>query len=187
MSCHARLASHEGSKAGPATAELRHEHQVILRALAVLERAAARLDAGRPVDEAALSELVDLLQTYADRLHHGKEEARLFPLLRERGPGATLAVFLEEHDEGRGYLRRLARPGPPAGRAAAARRYVGLLRDHIQREDEVLFPMADEALTLDEHDRLAVAYRAVEAEVLGAGGEDRVLAALDRLEATVPA
>lgn len=186
-SCHTRLERHAASNAGPATAELRHEHAVILRGLVLLERAAERLAGGLPVDEAMLQELARFLQTFADRCHHGKEEATLFPVLSDKGLGGTLRVFLEEHDEGRGYLRTLTGGGSAAERAKAARRYVGMLRDHIQREDEVLFPMADNVLSLDEHDALARRYADIERDVMGAGAHERLLATLDAIEAAMPA
>jgi hemerythrin-like domain-containing protein len=186
-SCHARLKHGEASNAGPATAELRHEHEVILRALAVLERAGERLATGGRVDEAALLELVALIRLFADTCHHGKEEDQLFPALREKGFGATLGVFLDDHAEGRGYLAILAGGAPAAARGSAARKYVGLLRDHIQRENEVLFPMADDVLDHDEHARLARRYAEVEERVVGPGGHDALLATLDRLEAAIPA
>jgi hemerythrin-like domain-containing protein len=92
-------------------------------------------------------------------------------------------VFLGEHEEGRGYLRTLASETPSGARAAAARRYVGLLRDHIRRENEVLFPLADELFGPAEHAALAEAYEAVEREVVGPGGHAALVEALDRLAA----
>jgi hemerythrin-like domain-containing protein len=181
--CHATLGPRP-TRAGPATAALRHEHQLILRALAVLERAAAGLEGG-PGDEALLQETVELLRTLADRCHHGKEEAELFPRLQAQGLGHVLDAFLPEHEEGRAYLRTLGGPGPAPERARAARRYVGLLRDHIEREDEVLFPMVDQILTLDDQEALVRRYEAVEREVMGPGAHDRLLATLDRLEAAL--
>jgi hemerythrin-like domain-containing protein len=177
----------EGTEIGPATADLRHEHEVILRALAILERAGEGLAAGTAVDEAALAELVGLIRTFADTCHHGKEEQHLFPLLRAKAVGDVLAPFLEEHEEGRGYLRTLAGAGPAPARAAAARRYVAMLRDHIAREDGVLFPMADAALSADEQAELARRYAEVEERVVGPGVHERLLATLDRLEAAIPA
>jgi hemerythrin-like domain-containing protein len=184
-SCHTTLKAGAASRVGSGTAELRHEHEVILRALAVLERAADRLAAGRPLDEAALADLVRLCRTFADRCHHGKEEDTLFPLLRAKGMGSPLTVFLEEHEQGRGYLR-IVESAPPAARAAAARRYVWLLRDHIERENGVLFPMADEVLSSEEHAELARRYAEVEARVVGPGVHERLLADLDRLEQAIP-
>jgi hemerythrin-like domain-containing protein len=185
-SCHLLLDRSREMPPGPATADLRHEHEVILRALAVLERVGERLAAGRPVSDATVSELVELLRTFADRCHHGKEEEHLFPALRAKGAGDALPVFLDEHEEGRGYLRTLAGAGSPAERAAAARRYVGMLRGHIERENEVLFPMADGLFTPEEHAALTRAYEDVERQVVGPGVHDRLLATLARLEAAVP-
>lgn len=184
--CHAKLTRSGPSKAGPATAELRHEHEVILRGLALLDRAADRLAAGSPPGEATLQALVGFLQAFADRCHHGKEEHELFPVLEAKGVGSLLSVFREEHEEGRGYLRTMATPGVPAARAAAARRYAGLLRDHIERENEVLFPMAEDVLTLDDHDLLAKRYEAVERDVMGTDTHEALLAALADLEAAIP-
>jgi hemerythrin-like domain-containing protein len=186
-SCHLHLDRSGPRHAGPATADLRHDHEVILRALAVLERVAGRLAAGQPVHEWALADLVQFLQTFADHCHHGKEEDHLFPALFAKGMGDRLAVFLEDHEEGRRYLRTLeSRGASGTERAAAARRYVGMLQDHIHRENEVLFPMADGLLTADEHAALARAYEDVELRVAGAGGHAGLLATLARLEAAVP-
>ena len=88
--------------------------------------------------------------------------------------------------EGRGYLRVLARPVALATRASAARRYVGMLRDHIQRENEVLFPMADALFGAEEQAALAQAYDDVEREVVGPGIHERLLGDLARLEAAIP-
>ena len=186
MSCHVHLKPPATVKARPATADLRDEHEVILRALGVLERIADRLAAGRAVSDSTLTDLVQLLQTFADRCHHAKEEDQLFPAMRAKGAGGTVAVFLEEHEEGRGYLRTLASGVSSAERAAAARRYVAMLQDHIQRENEVLFPMADELFTAEEHGALARAYEDVELRVVGAGVHEGLLATLARLEAAVP-
>ena len=186
MSCHLHMNRPATAKAGPATADLREEHEVILQALAVLERVADRLAAGRPVSDSTVTGLVQFLQTFADRCHHGKEEDQLFPAMRAKGAGGPLSVFLEEHEEGRRYLRTLATGVSPAERATAARRYVAMLHDHIERENEVLFPMADELFTAEEHGALARAYEDVERRVVGTGGHERLLTTLAGLEAAVP-
>lgn len=185
-SCHLHLDTPATAKPGPATADLRHEHEVILQALGILERAADVLAAGQPLNESILADLGQFLRTFADRCHHGKEEDQLFPAMRAKGMGGTLAVFLEEHEEGRGYLRTLASGASQAERAAAARRYVGMLREHIERENEVLFPLADGLFSAEEHGALARAYEDVELHVVGPGGHDALLTRLARLDAAVP-
>ena len=185
-SCHLHLGPTAAALRAPATADLRAEHEVILRALTVLEGLADRLGSGQPVSDATLRELVELLQAFADRCHHGKEEDQLFPAMRAKGSGGTLPLFLEEHEEGRRYLRTLGSGAPAAERAAAGRRYVGLLRDHIERENEVLFPLADELFSPEEHVALARAYEDVERRVMGPGAHEHLLATLARLEVAAP-
>jgi hemerythrin-like domain-containing protein len=183
-SCHLHLDRAATAVAGPATADLRHEHEVILQALALLERIGDRLAAGEPLSESTLTDLVQFLQTFADRCHHGKEEGQLFPAMRAKGAGDVLGVFLEEHEEGRRYLRILASDASPAERAAAARRYAAMLQGHIERENEVLFPMADGLFTAEEHGALARAYEEVEHRV--EGGHEMLLSTLARVEAGLP-
>jgi hemerythrin-like domain-containing protein len=140
------------------------EHRIIEKALEALETAASR-DLGASFYARAL----DFLQEFADARHHGKEEERLFPALerhgipREMGP---TGVLLEEHVAGRAHVRRM-REQLRAGDVAALRResldYIALLRDHIRKEDEVLFAMARAALTPDEARLLASEFEAADA------------------------
>lgn len=130
------------------TQTLREEHRVILRAIVLVEVAAGRLDAGRALPAGWWDELLEWLRVFADRNHHAKEEAYLFPALAQAGvpaAGGPVGVMLEEHTEGRGLVRLMAE-SPPERRAAAARRYVHLLREHIDKENGVLFPLADAVL-----------------------------------------
>lgn len=126
---------------------LRDEHRVILGALTTLERAAERLDAGGPLPSGWWEQMLDWLRAFADRNHHAKEETSLFPAMVKAGVPAEhgpIAVMLEEHVQGRALIRGMAAAG--ATRAAAAREYVSLLRDHIAKEDGIVFPLADSVL-----------------------------------------
>ncbi|MBI4611694.1 MAG: hemerythrin domain-containing protein [Candidatus Rokubacteria bacterium] len=176
---------HHGA-AGP-TGMLREEHEVILRALALLERFSQRIEAGEPVDREGLAWLRDFFSTFADRCHHGKEEQHLFPALHRYGvprEGGPLGVMLHEHEEGRGLLRAMAQ-GDDRETATAIRRYAALLRGHIDKENGVLFPLAEQLLPDDEQRRLAHAFEAVEQEVAGAGVHERLLCRLAELEREV--
>ncbi|HTY80405.1 MAG TPA: hemerythrin domain-containing protein [Candidatus Bathyarchaeia archaeon] len=130
------------------TGVLREEHRVILHALDLLERAADRLDRGAPLPDGWLADLVAWLRGFADRNHHAKEETALFPAMVKAGVpsmGGPIGVMLEEHERGRALLHGLA-TGDPSARAAAAHEYVGMLREHIDKENGVLFPLADAVL-----------------------------------------
>ena len=94
-----------------ATALLKEEHDLILRGLTVLEKAAARLAAGQAVPVGVLQALVAFFRDFADRCHHGKEEAMLFPALESAGlprEGGPTGVMCFEHEQGRACVRAMA-------------------------------------------------------------------------------
>ncbi|UCF18395.1 MAG: hemerythrin domain-containing protein [Gemmatimonadota bacterium] len=136
------------------TGMLRDEHQLILKVLDVLERLVEKGDKGEWNLE-ALKECVTFFRLFADACHHGKEEDLLFPELEARGMPrheGPIAVMLFEHKQGRALVGEMAQALSAAhgGEAeplvkleGAARGYLQLLRGHIQKEDNVLFNMAD--------------------------------------------
>jgi hemerythrin-like domain-containing protein len=163
---------------------LRQEHEVILRALALMERLGQALQTGATVDRAALKWLIDFFSTFADRCHHGKEEQHLFPAMERHGiprEGGPLGVMLHEHEEGRAFLRAMAK-GDDREVAGAIRGYATLLRAHIDKENGVLFPMAEQILPAEEQRELLHAFEAVEQTVAGPGVHERLLARLTELE-----
>lgn len=145
---------------------LREEHRVILRALDLLETAAPRLAPGGLLPDGWWPRLIAWLRAFADANHHAKEERCLFPALAKAGvpaEGGPVQVMLEEHVQGRGFIRAME-AGDPAGRAEAARRYARLLRDHIDKEHGVLFPLTDAVLDDRAQQALEREFEIVEAE-----------------------
>lgn len=179
------------------TRRLEQEHEQILGLLGVLGHLARRVLHGeRPLDE--VQECIDLLRTFADEAHHGKEERHLFPALNETGlprRSGPVAIMLLEHDAGRSELTDMASAlielgcgvEEGAGRfSRAVSRYTNLLRDHIEKENDVLFPIACELLPPDSAATLEAGYAAVDQEVFGAGGYAEALARIARLVASAP-
>jgi hemerythrin-like domain-containing protein len=169
------------------TDTLRQEHRVILRAIALLEVAAARMSSGQPLPDGLWEELLDWLRAFADRHHHAKEEQYLFPALGEAGVpthGGPVSVMLEEHTEGRALLQAMA-VGPVGRRGEIARRYGQLLRDHIDKENGVLLPLAE--AVLDPQGQLLVArgFEKIEMEQGPAAGLEHAEAVVDRLAAAL--
>ena len=168
---------------------LRDEHRVILRALDVLEAAAARLAGGRPLPDGWWPEIIAWLRTFADKNHHAKEETSLFPAMVKAGVpsvGGPIEVMLEEHQRGRALVRAME-AGEPAARAAKAREYVTLLREHIDKENGVLFPLADTVLDEAAQRALQREFEAVEAEQGRDASIPHAEAAVERLAAALAA
>ena len=137
-----------------ATDSLMSEHRVIERVLDALEIATQVLERGHAVRPGFFLDAADFIAGFADGCHHRKEEGVLFEAMVSAGmprDGGPIAVMLMEHEQGRQFTRGLRdgvkglQEGNAAGRrllVSNARGYLALLRDHIMKEDEVLFPMA---------------------------------------------
>ena len=147
--------------------------------------------------EEALGHAIEVIRTFADRCHHGKEEKHLFRTIAERGvpvEGGPIGAMLIEHEQGRAYVRAMRTEGEkyaagtltdPAALVRAVRSYVGLLRAHIQKEDRILYPLGEQVLTPTDRQALAEAYERVEREEMGEGEHERFHAMIDQLEQVV--
>ncbi|HSN92059.1 MAG TPA: hemerythrin domain-containing protein [Anaeromyxobacteraceae bacterium] len=162
------------------------EHRIIERGLDALAAFAGGSPAGGADDRRELGRFVEFIREFADACHHGKEEDILFEAMVQAGfprEGGPIAVMLHEHDVGRAFVRRLAALADQASPwsdqdrqalAEAAHGYASLLRQHIQKEDQVLYPMARQRLpppVLEQVDRDCARY---EEEKTGAGEHERL-------------
>ncbi len=158
---------------------LKHEHRVIEKVLDALEREAGKAAGGQPASVRLLSDAVDFIRNFADRCHHGKEEGLLFKAMGARGVpvgGGPIGVMLAEHDAGRLLVRQAAEAldsGDVAGAGTRLVDYANLLRQHIQKEDNVLYVLAGRVLTVTDMANLAKGFDRVEAEEMGEGTHER--------------
>lgn len=89
---------------------LEAEHRVILKIVGVLGVLADALEAEKPVQVQTLRDLVEFMRTFADKCHHGKEEAILFHALVSRGvpaQGCPIGGLTHEHQKGRALVAEL--------------------------------------------------------------------------------
>src|SRR5512139_1069947 len=117
-----------------ATDILIHEHELILRGVAVLERMARRANAGQDVPAGDARSIIEFIRKFADGCHHAKEEGVLFPAMIAAGippQGGPVAVMLSEHEQGRAAVKSMdqavagfgSRPDAHAAFASAAFAY----------------------------------------------------------------
>jgi hemerythrin-like domain-containing protein len=169
------------------------EHELILQALDALEKKAGAIQAGAAPERTYFEKAVAFLRGFADTCHHGKEERLLFKRMTERGfplQSGPIAVMLSEHEAGRAFIQGIADaaaklgtdPAAPKQIVENAREYVNLLRAHIDKENNVLFPMADRALGPEDQVYLAEAFARFEAEETGAGVHEAMLNLLRELK-----
>ena len=130
------------------------EHRLIERTLAALEAWAAGMVRRNADERVELGHFVMFVRDFVDPVHHGKEENILFATMvehgfsREQGP---VAVMLHEHRECRDLIETLAAfvhqqahwsEAQRSQIARAAHAYASLLRQHIAKEDQILYPIS---------------------------------------------
>ena len=180
-----------------ATEVLMQEHRIIEGVLNSLEAAAQTLKTNIPVRSGFFIEAADFIRGFADGCHHHKEEGVLFKMMTANGmpvEGGPVGVMLREHEMGRQYARgmRAATEKWAAGDETArddvqenALGYVALLRQHILKEDNILFPMADRAIPSASHPEVLAGFERVEHEETGEGLHEKYLALAGKLGAEI--
>jgi hemerythrin-like domain-containing protein len=140
-----------------------------------------------------LDQILEFLMVFVDRCHHAKEEDYLFPSLEQAGvskEGGPIGVMLLEHQKGRDFIRGMSAeiPGVKRGDGPAIGRFVRnasgyreLLLAHIDKEDNVLYPMADALLSEDKDRELTKDFERVEEERVGQGKHEEFHRMMDRL------
>lgn len=157
------------------------EHELICCVLTAVEAEADRLDAGAPLAPPFWEGAFDFLAGFADRCHHNKEEALLFPALIAAGlplENGPVACLLDEHEDGRRLVRAMREAlGADDRRAlqASARGFVRLLRQHIDKENQVLFQMAKRLVKADAEAQLRAGFERAEAADRDSGTIERYL------------
>lgn len=180
-----------------ATHLLREEHEVITRVINALEEAAGVVERGGDISPQFFLDAAQFVRGFADGCHHKKEENVFFPALVAHGmavEGGPIGVMLAEHDQGRRTIRALVAAaerwaqGDLSARtevAQQARAYAALLRQHIEKENHVLFPLAEDILPPETQAHLVERFDHLEHEETGAEIHEKYLALAERLCAAV--
>lgn len=173
-----------------ASEDLRHEHESVLFGLEVLEKMAGQLRQTGTLDTKDIGDMVNFLQLFADKCHHGKEEKLLFPAMEAAGipnEGGPIGQMLLEHIQGRRFIAEMGISIVGGKLDAdmfldAASGYIQLMRPHINKENMILFPMGDQTLPAEKQTQLLQQFEAFEATVMGKGVHEKLHAVLDRFE-----
>jgi hemerythrin-like domain-containing protein len=172
--------------------KLKDEHKVILRGIDLLEKGATCLEQGENLSAEFFRKSIDFIRNYADKYHHAKEEDILFVRMGEIGFSPEMgpvAVMLQEHNQGRSYIAHMEQANEryAAGDISFikdiiknARGYAGLLRQHIQKEDLVLYPMAQNAFGEAGIEKMQLDFARVEQKQNGI--EQKYIGILNELE-----
>ena len=162
MNCLAKYMNNTGNDAG-VTGLLVDEHKIVLARLMAFETALDAFD---------LEQIHATIRFFDEQvvLHRRKEEEVLFPAMKkhlgtEDGP---IQCMLAEHQDEQEKIRKIrslleGNPGPTSRSAIvkAGRYILDLLRIHIVKEDNIVFPLAESVLTDEEKKEVLARMKAI--------------------------
>jgi hemerythrin-like domain-containing protein len=172
-----------------ATKNLEDDHVHIIKLIDVMEHITRTEDP----DVSDLESVVDIIRNFADGLHHAKEENLFFPFLGQRGFSSAqgpVAVMLHEHVLGREFVKGISegialyKQGDKDaldGIYENMKGYAVLLRNHISKENNILFRMADRVLSEADHEQLLAGFAQAEKDHSRALSPDDYISRISRL------
>jgi hemerythrin-like domain-containing protein len=175
-----------------ATQQLKEEHQGIKIVFRILEKICENLKADGSISTEHFEGILEFLKVFVDRCHHGKEEDLLFPAMEQVGipRQGPIGVMLAEHAMGRKFVKAIcdAYSEYKAGKASAsaglienAKGYIFLMLAHIDKEDNVLYPMGDSLFSKETQEALYEGFEKIEIERIGIGKHEAFHGMIDKL------
>lgn len=170
-----------------ATETLKEEHEIIEKLLDILDTACEKIENNEKIPSGFFEKVLDFIRVFADSCHHVKEEEVLFPAIEKKGiskEGGPIGVMLEEHEIGRSFVKGLEEAVKRNDNEAIvknARGYVELLRQHIPKENDILYPIADEVIDEKENEELVEKFEEIEMEKIK-GRHHEYLELIEQLE-----
>jgi hemerythrin-like domain-containing protein len=176
-----------------ATQQLKAEHEGINLMLGILDEICGRIESDKTVNLQHVEGILEFLRVFVDQCHHGKEEEILFPVLESVGipkDGGPIGQMLIEHEQGRhlvGEMTRTLPTGTTEEWASArsfcetSRKYIDLLTQHILKENQMLFEMADARLSEIQQEKIFDEFENLEEEKIGLGRHEEFHKLLDEL------
>jgi len=175
--------------------ELITEHEAVRMTLKILNRITEDIEKSVNISlPKHLEQLFEFFSIFVDKCHHGKEEELLFPALeavgisRESGP---IGVMLHEHQQGRDLVVKMKhalthylnkKPGAAQKLKGSADAYIALLNHHIDKENNVLFPLAVQHLSKNKLAELKNGFDRIETDKIGTGKHEEFHEMLEYLE-----
>lgn len=174
--------------------ELKNEHEAVLLTIRILDQITTRLKSGQTVELRHLDQILEFLAVFVDKCHHSKEEKVLFPAMEDAGiprEGGPIAAMLYEHEQGRSFVQGLRSgvEGYRVGKESSvteiienAQKYGQLLTSHIDKENNVLYVMAERVLSADKMAEMEDAFTRIEEIEVGPNKHEEFHATLHALK-----
>jgi hemerythrin-like domain-containing protein len=173
------------------------EHRALAAVLHGLLFLVGEVRAGKSPDARLFRAILEYIEAFPEKLHHPKEDEYVYRLLRDRAPAAakTLDELEEEHRQGRELIVRLAdalseyerNPAAFEPFAGAAKEYADFHWAHMRKEEDVILPLAEKALTPEDWKEIDAAFRSNQDPLVGVDVQREFREVFRRLVNLLPA
>jgi len=115
------------------------------------------------------SSVINFIRHYVDEYHHIKEEDILFKSVLEIKNCQHISVMLNEHNEGRKFIQEMGMAllsSDPDQLVSSARNYCYMMKDHIYKEERIIYPIAEKFLDENIKIKIENQYNSIQADEL---------------------
>ncbi len=169
--------------------QLINDHAVIEKALVLLEMQAER---GDDMNLQIARALIDVIWEFGETCHNQREEQIYFPYLLKKGlpPQGPIGVMLQEHESEREFIAQIKimfaqfekeKKLPERFKRVIAE-YAELTKNHIWKENDILYPMGRKIINEQEGEQLMSEFLKLEKNAIGEGGFLRYQTLVNSLE-----
>ncbi|MBS3160045.1 hemerythrin domain-containing protein [Candidatus Woesearchaeota archaeon] len=145
------------------------EHENILIVVERLEKELKELK-NKEIDTDFFEKIIKFIRGYADKFHHAKEEDILFKEFNKCAEEGCVHCnpveqMLFEHDEGRKNLKLIEAGLKEKNKTKlieGVKGYISIIKEHIFKEDNILYPMADSAFSTNTKNKILSKFKLIE-------------------------
>jgi hemerythrin-like domain-containing protein len=179
------------------TENLNSEHKDILELLGIMSRISKNIISNEVFYTSDIEEIIDFLKHFIEKSHHKKEEI-FYPILSgvdNLKDKEELSVMLYEHVLSRNYLKDInscvinCKIGNSFSQdllAESMMKYVVLIKNHINKEEKIIFPMADKILNETQQREVFSQFEKIEHKIVEHDFHGHYHRLLDKLKSKYP-
>jgi len=158
------------------TEELMYEHKAIKIMLNIINNISDCIKDKKVFYTNDVEKIIDFFSVYVDKCHRSKEEVYFRALLLNKYPTESIGLIINEHSMGKGYLDEIMSciVTCKLGSSFSCERiadciinYVELIQNHIQKEENDYFSIANKALTEEAQSEMSKQFRLINDEFVG--------------------
>lgn len=160
-----------------ATENLISEHKYIIELLGIMSKISEKIISNEVFYTRDIEDIIHLLKHFIENSHHKKEEIFYPALTAAELPNdrEELSIMFYEHALARNYIKDISscvincKIGNSFSQellAESMMKYVVLLKNHIRKEEKIIFPMANKILDEDEQVEIYKQFEKIEEKIV---------------------